>query len=339
MTKITDVIKSPIKGKTGTINRSSGYEYRDFYYTPAGSKKKVHVVGWHRAIDITTLGTVVAFATGKVVSVVKGITGQTTNPSGGNSVTLLHANGVKTTYCHLDNGSNNHLKVGDILKEGEKIGTDIIKTTGNSTGLHLHFAIYDPNNTYKDSHYMNPEDYLKGKKKIVGYPIPGPKPSITPTVQRDTTKNQLVTNMSMNIRLGIETTSESIGVVPKGNIYNYYEVKQGKSSKWYAITPDKTQWIAGVNNNGTKYCIILPGVTPKPTPEPPKPTPTKLKVGDKVKIVGTGNGSSYGTGNIAGGIGWTREILKIWSGRAYPYQVGNKNGTTGFYKESALKKI
>ena len=75
---------------------------------------------------------------------------------------------------------------------------------------------------------------------------------------------------------------------------------------------------------------------PKPTP---KPTPsTTLNVGDTVKIVGTGNGSSYGTSNTAYGIGWTRQILGIYEGRPYPYRVGNSTGTTGFYKASALKK-
>ena len=78
---------------------------------------------------------------------------------------------------------------------------------------------------------------------------------------------------------------------------------------------------------------------PKPAPEPPKPQPTGLKVGDRVKIIGTGNGSSYGDSNTAGGIGWERQILRIWSGRPFPYQVGNSTGTTGFYKESSLQKI
>ncbi len=162
MAYIYNVVKSPIKGKTGTLRRSSGYEYRDFWYTNA-SGQRVHVVGWHRALDITTLGTVVAFARGKVVSIRKGITGQTTNPSGGNSVTLLHANGYKTLYCHLDNGSNNHLNIGDIVEEGAKLGTDVIKTTGNSTGLHLHFGIYN------GSEYVDPTPYLQGSKTVVGY--------------------------------------------------------------------------------------------------------------------------------------------------------------------------
>jgi hypothetical protein len=76
-----------------------------------------------------------------------------------------------------------------------------------------------------------------------------------------------------------------------------------------------------------------------PTPTPtPVPAPTGLKVGDTVKIIGTGNGSSHGTSNTAYGIGWTRQVLRIWDGRAYPYQIGNASGTTGFYKAEALQK-
>lgn len=75
----------------------------------------------------------------------------------------------------------------------------------------------------------------------------------------------------------------------------------------------------------------------EPTPAP-APEPRPLSVGDTVEIVGTGNGSSYGTSNTAYGIGWTRQILKIWDGRSYPYQVGNSTGTTGFYRAEALRR-
>lgn len=73
--------------------------------------------------------------------------------------------------------------------------------------------------------------------------------------------------------------------------------------------------------------------------EEPKPQPIGLQVGDRVKITGTGNGSSYGDSNTAYGIGWERQILKIWSGRPFPYQIGNSTGTTGFYPESSLEKL
>ena len=76
----------------------------------------------------------------------------------------------------------------------------------------------------------------------------------------------------------------------------------------------------------------------EPTPAP-SPVDKTLHIGDKVKIVGTGNGASDGSSNTAYGIGWTREILKIYSGRKFPYQVGNSTGTTGFYPESSLEKL
>ena len=63
-----------------------------------------------------------------------------------------------------------------------------------------------------------------------------------------------------------------------------------------------------------------------------------LKVGDKVKIISAGSAGMNG-GKASYGIGWERKILKIWNGKKYPYQVGDNTGTTGYYKENALKKI
>jgi surface antigen len=83
-------------------------------------------------------------------------------------------------------------------------------------------------------------------------------------------------------------------------------------------------------NSITKY------VEPTPTPAP---APRELAVGDTVKIVGTGNGSSYGGPNIAYGLGWTRQILGIYHGRPFPYRVGNSTGTTGFYAANALQRL
>ena len=94
------------------------------------------------------------------------------------------------------------------------------------------------------------------------------------------------------------------------------------------------------NKLGVRYAavqaLVDKGVGKSAPVAPAAPT---LKEGDKVKIVGTGNGNSAGTANTAYGIGWTRQILRVWEGRAYPYQVGNVNGTTGFYKANALQKL
>lgn len=64
-----------------------------------------------------------------------------------------------------------------------------------------------------------------------------------------------------------------------------------------------------------------------------------FKIGDTVKIIKSGKASSNGSGATAYGIGWRRQILKIYNDREYPYQVGNSSGTTGFYKKDALEKI
>lgn len=86
-----------------------------------------------------------------------------------------------------------------------------------------------------------------------------------------------------------------------------------------------------IKSNGLNGYVKTDVTNPKPS--------NGLKVGDSVKIIGTGNGNSYGTSNTAYGIGWTRKILRIYSDRPYPYQVGNGSGTTGFYKKESLEKL
>lgn len=66
----------------------------------------------------------------------------------------------------------------------------------------------------------------------------------------------------------------------------------------------------------------------------------KLKVGDYVQICGSGNSRANGKGKSATSKAYKRYILDIHEGQPFPYQVGNKSGsTTGFYKASALKVI
>lgn len=65
----------------------------------------------------------------------------------------------------------------------------------------------------------------------------------------------------------------------------------------------------------------------------------ELKVGDNVQIIDYGNSQANGKGYTAYGIGYQMKVLKIYKGYAFPYQVGNNGGTTGFYKANALKKI
>ena len=131
---------------------------------------------------------------------------------------------------------------------------------------------------------------------------------------------------------------------PSGD-FDTYTVKAGDTLSGIASKYGTTyQYLAQINgianpniiNVGQVLKVPKQSVTPKPQPTP---TPTGLQVGDKVKIIGTGNGSSYGGSNTAYGIGWTRQILGIYNGRPFPYRVGNSTGTTGYYPASSLQKL
>jgi len=140
--------------------------YGNRQYTYQGKLVK----DFHHGIDLidangNTNADIVAFADGVVTSLVnKGEQYGT-----GCYVRLKHDNGLQTLYYHLKSGSI-VVNVGDHVKEGQKLG--VIGTTGQSTGIHLHFQI-DKGNSASS---INPYPYLfEGKEfmpKAVD-PFPG----------------------------------------------------------------------------------------------------------------------------------------------------------------------
>lgn len=96
-------------------------------------------------------------------------------------------------------------------------------------------------------------------------------------------------------------------------------------------------WSSHGKSNFVDY-TQAPAPQPEPTPEPaPEPTPDGLKIGDYVKIVGEGNGSSYGDSNIAVP-GYEGTITNIYEGRPFPYEVSDYEGVLGYYPASSLEK-
>lgn len=67
----------------------------------------------------------------------------------GNKIVIDHHNGIQTVYAHL---SSIYVSVGQTVEKGKQIG--IMGSTGDSTGVHLHFELY------KDGVLQNPIDYL-----------------------------------------------------------------------------------------------------------------------------------------------------------------------------------
>ncbi|WP_223702759.1 peptidoglycan DD-metalloendopeptidase family protein [Sutcliffiella deserti] len=68
----------------------------------------------------------------------------------GNKIVINHQNGMKTTYAHL---ASIDVSVGQTVASGSKIG--VMGTTGQSTGVHLHFEVYVDGQLKDPLQYLN----------------------------------------------------------------------------------------------------------------------------------------------------------------------------------------
>jgi len=121
MTEITTPIVS------GNVILTSGFGQR----TNPVTRRLEH----HPGIDLAPRPrgnpAILSFDDGEVILI------QWNNPSAGNWVEILHDNGYVTTYMHLD--SITVFRIGSRVRKGQQIGK--MGTTGQSTGIHLHFEI------------------------------------------------------------------------------------------------------------------------------------------------------------------------------------------------------
>lgn len=67
----------------------------------------------------------------------------------GNKIEIDHNNGMKTVYAHL---SSIDVNVGQTVEKGHKLG--VMGSTGNSTGVHLHFEVYENGNLKNPTEYV-----------------------------------------------------------------------------------------------------------------------------------------------------------------------------------------
>ena len=127
-----------IKGKKTTSQNTSasGWQWPMSGYRTSqafNNKRSNNSRPYHTGIDMVSSNkTVVAAASGTVLY--KGY-----SSGNGYHVVLSHSNGTKTLYSHLAN-YNSCPAVGKSISKGSALG--IMGNTGNSTGAHLHFAIY-----------------------------------------------------------------------------------------------------------------------------------------------------------------------------------------------------
>ncbi|WP_110943316.1 M23 family metallopeptidase [Virgibacillus senegalensis] len=99
----------------------------------------------HKGIDIAGVSnrSILAADNGVVVSAGYNSGGY------GNKVVINHNNGYRTVYAHL---ASIKVKTGQTVSKGSKIG--VMGSTGDSTGVHLHFEVY------KNGALQNPTKYF-----------------------------------------------------------------------------------------------------------------------------------------------------------------------------------
>lgn len=145
-----EIIQQPvkhmvIKGTKVIPSRGDG----SFAWPTVGGYISSHVgYRWgrmHKGIDIARPGnrTIKAADNGVVVSA--GYDG-----GFGNKIVVDHRNGFRTIYAHL---ASIDVSVGQTVSKGSKIG--VMGSTGDSTGVHLHFEIH------KNGNLENPLKYIR----------------------------------------------------------------------------------------------------------------------------------------------------------------------------------
>lgn len=74
----------------------------------------------------------------------------------GNHVFVDHGNGISTGYAHM--ASTPMVKGGDKVSKGQQLG--VMGTTGDSTGVHLHFNVFRNGPWAPNSDFINPREYF-----------------------------------------------------------------------------------------------------------------------------------------------------------------------------------
>ncbi|MDN6161757.1 MAG: peptidoglycan DD-metalloendopeptidase family protein, partial [Atopostipes sp.] len=118
----------------GYISSEFGYRTHPIY----GTKRL------HGGIDIAGGGTIKAAKSGTVTVAQK-------HPTWGNYVKIDHGNGVSSLYAHMQPGLK--VSAGQSVSQGQALG--IMGTTGSSTGVHLHFEIYEGLERVNPRNYVN----------------------------------------------------------------------------------------------------------------------------------------------------------------------------------------
>lgn len=179
------------------------------------------------------------------------------NSNNWNVVCLMHADGSQSWYGHLKNGSQTTKNVGDSVITGEYIG--VVGSSGNSTGPHLHFEVYNsanelvdtylgPCNTWSsstDSWWQTQKPYWEPKINAALTHSAFPQFNTCPTTETHNMQDNfnVGTNVVVAIYLADQLAGSSVNLTlrrPDNSIqanWNFNLVDQYYASYWYWTFP------------------------------------------------------------------------------------------------------
>lgn len=243
-----------------------------------------------------------------------------------NGVPDVSANGMMD-LCRNRSTNFSNIKVGEAVGMNGHIGIYI----GNGLAVECTpiwkdgVQITAVGNIGKKSGYNTRTWTSHGELPWIDYssqPTPQPTPTPTPSDKY---------NIGDKVVINGPLYTSSDAASPAGSVSNKVTTITRKAPG--TAHPYNTEGDLGWMNESD----IQPYVEPTPQPEP-TPAPTGLQVGDRVKIIGTGNASSYGD-QWSAASGYTGTISRILADRPYPYCVDDDEGPLGWYKADALEKI
>lgn len=158
MGEILKVNPCPVFCESGEPYMTSDFGWR---INPVTGKEQYHsgidITRWHGFSDIATI---CAIQTGEVVEVVRDVEGFSEKDVSGNYITIEHADGYQSRYCHLA-----YKKIPDWIKKGVQVNKGemlgVMGATGRTTGAHLHFQVKH------NGENIDPKPYILEEKELL----------------------------------------------------------------------------------------------------------------------------------------------------------------------------
>jgi hypothetical protein len=267
---------SPVTGNDAVTNDYAVYGISNFVdQNPAfpnqlrdwncGTRTYDTAAGYnHKGIDMFTFpfpfnkmdnneAMAVAAASGQIIFKANGNSDRSCslNNSNWNAIYVRHNDGTVSWYGHLKNNSLTTKAVGDQVVQGEYLG--IIGSSGNSTGPHLHFEIYNASNQLQDpyqgacntmnttGYWLNQPAYRDSKiNKIMTHsaaplPQPCPNPDIINAKNVFAPGNQVIVAAYYRDQVSGQQTQLSL-IRPNGSVHQSWTQTSPNTynaSYWY----------------------------------------------------------------------------------------------------------